>query len=356
MRSNYNFSREDYFWTGHHKIYRSWLAPYMSPYRYMQWIPPKSMRLDPKKIFDGSTNREYMDKITSHGTVHMNQGHIKFAWDKDKQTLTIDPGDHRVATDNLWAARWISDYITALGRRMPCQHMFGNSIHTDFHSYIAPDWPRRKTVIIEVEDHMTMQPHSYHTTKYVYRFPLISKVTIDLATPGNNAWMQEKYDQIMWAYNESRQRGINRFVDRIMKTRTSYDIMDLSGFGGISIATDNNTRSLQFPARMIQPGGFFDSTIDDDNYVLAISPKHKYNVQEEGFDGHGSHIWKIVSYMMDTLHVPNTPVVSVFLIGKEYTGQWWMHYLPPFYANARIPSCERWILQANRDDVLISEA
>jgi len=43
----------------------------------------------------------------------------------------------------------------------------------------------------------------------------------------------------------------------------------------------------------------------------------------------------------------------VALYGKDETGQYWLHHLPPFYANASILACKTWLLDMSKDDVLI---
>ncbi|MEM4104697.1 MAG: hypothetical protein QXF80_06865, partial [Thermoplasmatales archaeon] len=90
----------------------------------------------------------------------------------------------------------------------------------------------------------------------------------------------------------------------------------------------------------------------NNEYELKIpSYKGNYNflVKDKSYDLSGSVIFKC-------LVVQGLGIEHVFLLGKEYTGQWWMHSLPPGYWNRSIASCERWLLEMRRGDILVSES
>ncbi|MEM0299090.1 MAG: hypothetical protein QXU79_04010 [Candidatus Micrarchaeaceae archaeon] len=92
---------------------------------------------------------------------------------------------------------------------------------------------------------------------------------------------------------------------------------------------------------------------DGEKYILSIpkSPYLRAVVKSKGYDLSGSLIFKviIVSTEFALIH-------QVFLIGKEYTGQWWMHSLPPEYWNKSIAMCERWLLGLKKGDTIVRES
>lgn len=91
-------------------------------------------------------------------------------------------------------------------------------------------------------------------------------------------------------------------------------------------------------------------------YYLEI-PEHneavKYALLGSGYDLAGSVVYKMCEYRV----VSNIEVRidGAYLFGKEYTGQVWMHRIPPMLWNASIDTCERWILNISKDDKVVEE-
>jgi len=49
-------------------------------------------------------------------------------------------------------------------------------------------------------------------------------------------------------------------------------------------------------------------------------------------------------------------VEAVALLGRDETGQLWMHFLPPRYYLASIEACERWLFRMDKEDVIVAQA
>ncbi|MEM3860799.1 MAG: hypothetical protein QW478_15625 [Candidatus Micrarchaeaceae archaeon] len=87
------------------------------------------------------------------------------------------------------------------------------------------------------------------------------------------------------------------------------------------------------------------------NTRLRIPKGSEIIIKEKGYDLAGSIVWKAI------LLVPRYPYIrQTFLVGKEYTGTWWLHTVPPEYCKKSLAECERWILNLRDGDVVVSEA
>lgn len=83
----------------------------------------------------------------------------------------------------------------------------------------------------------------------------------------------------------------------------------------------------------------------------------EYVVQEKGYDLAGSTIFKVVAYNKHEDRKPEKmDLRGIFLIGKEYTGQWWLHYVPKEYWDASIEECEAWLLNIPEDEQIVKVA
>lgn len=135
-----------------------------------------------------------------------------------------------------------------------------------------------------------------------------------------------------------------------MLYKSKYTLEDILKFGGLKLSNNE-----YYYANIQRAGNNWDVDVDYvmGKYVLFLPTGYKYSivVKEMKYDLSGSVIFKVVIVGNEY-----DKVLQVFLIGKEYTGQWWLHSLPTGYWNKSIEQCERWLLGMRRGDVLVSES
>jgi len=99
-------------------------------------------------------------------------------------------------------------------------------------------------------------------------------------------------------------------------------------------------------------------TFELEGNVLKVSMEgYKLVIQKYVRDLFGNVIFKLVlfserenEYLKEDYYVE-----AVALLGKDETGQLWMHFLPPFYYLASIEACERWLFGMSREDVMVMQ-
>jgi hypothetical protein len=354
MKTN---SYYQYFWTGEHRIHR-WLNPrYMAPYYGMKWEPPAGVTMDPLKMLDSDVNIKYMDDMTAHGTVTYDAFGVTVKWDKDRDTVTISYNGDRSLWNKYayWDACW---KINNLAWAMPCNVLYGEGKHVHWGAYLfgqhewtrrTVGWPRTKEIVLSI-----YKKHSAYPLDNILTV-LNEPVEIHLRDFEANLPLKARYDALTATINADARKRHAKYLKAIYAHDTGRSLMEFTELG---LHLVPGLMYTDFPLTLIPPGRAFDG-VHDNKYVLTFEEEKRYLIQEEGYDGHGSRIWKVVSLRQakpDNAIGGMEDVVSVCLIGKEYTGQWWMHYLPKFYATQSIAACERWILDTGREDELIAEA
>ncbi|MEM5784837.1 MAG: hypothetical protein QXF15_03825, partial [Candidatus Aenigmatarchaeota archaeon] len=128
---------------------------------------------------------------------------------------------------------------------------------------------------------------------------------------------QERYKEMEKIQFEREKRRVGR---------GKYSVGDLEALGGLKVRAVN---TVQF-AGLLRKRNW-------KNTRLRIPKGGELVIKEKGYDMAGSIVWKAI------LLVPRYPYIrQVFLLGKEYTGQWWLHTVPPEYWNKSLAECERW--------------
>ena len=94
---------------------------------------------------------------------------------------------------------------------------------------------------------------------------------------------------------------------------------------------------------------------DDGSYRMEkfTGDEYRYSIVERGFDTRGSVIYKVI---VRTMGYSKWNIERVALFGKEYTGQWWLHFLPPLSWLWHIDACERWLLGIPKDAEILGIA
>ncbi|MEM3844092.1 hypothetical protein [Metallosphaera sp.] len=148
--------------------------------------------------------------------------------------------------------------------------------------------------------------------------------------------IKENSDELRNVYNKL----LNKVRKSYLHNKYGYDLSQIVNYGGLEI----HHESCVLYASVTSSHG---------KYVLTLpeNPLLKVIVKSKGYDLAGSVIFKvlIVNQNLSLIH-------QLFLIGKEYTGQWWLHNLPPTYWNKSISQCERWLLELKKDDIIVSES
>ncbi|MEM4067483.1 MAG: hypothetical protein QXV17_11580 [Candidatus Micrarchaeaceae archaeon] len=145
---------------------------------------------------------------------------------------------------------------------------------------------------------------------------------------------EENYIKTSSKYSELQNKYFNRFKNKIKK---KYELSDILSYGGLK------AEGGEFHARIVRD--------ERGGQVLKYPFEAELVVTEQGYDLAGSIIWKCVALDKDYPYIR-----QVFLIGKEYTGYWWLHTVPPDYWDKSLAECERWLLNLGDDDVVVSEA
>ncbi|MEM4067486.1 MAG: hypothetical protein QXV17_11595 [Candidatus Micrarchaeaceae archaeon] len=119
-----------------------------------------------------------------------------------------------------------------------------------------------------------------------------------------------------------------------------YSAGDLEAFGGLKVRAVSTVNFVDILRKRSWK-----------NVRLRIPKSGELVIKEKGYDMAGSVVFKCV------LLVPRYPYIrQVFLVGKEYTGQWWMHSVPPEYWKKSLAECERWVLNLRDGDVVVQES
>jgi len=93
------------------------------------------------------------------------------------------------------------------------------------------------------------------------------------------------------------------------------------------------------------------------NVLKVPMGRRKLVIQRYIRDLFGNIIFKLVLfYERESRHLKEDYYVEgVALLGRDETGQLWMHFLPPLYYLASIEACERWLFRMRREDVLVAQ-
>ncbi|MEM3844088.1 hypothetical protein [Metallosphaera sp.] len=175
--------------------------------------------------------------------------------------------------------------------------------------------------------------YGYKNMISVYLFKGENKLFFDDAT--KNKEIAEKTKE---RYKEMEKNQYEKIKKRVGKGR--YSAGDLEALGGLKVRAVN---TVQF-AGILRKKNW-------KNVRLRIPKDGQIIIKEKGYDMAGSIVWKAI------LLVPRYPYIrQVFLLGKEYTGQWWLHSVPPEYWKKSLAECERWVLNLKDGDVVVQES
>jgi len=353
-----------YFWNGivYHDLNK---PPYINPPFYgIRWIPPKGMKINPKLIFNDGYNKEhqhispcdYVKSLTQHGKVIIEN---LVEWNKDEDTLTIILPDRYL---NYSDAKHISKIINSLGT----EYKHHNEDGIDFYIYEFINTANGKYGLeftLRIDNKIRCAEFTTILDK---------KTTIYLKEIDKNI---DTFKALILTHNNVIIKNINKYIKSI-KTNNQYTISDLLKLGNLTV---------NMPEYANANSGLFTLTrFNDNNYILFLPFINQAIEDNDGirqmvirnkvYSPSGSVIFQLVSYYMPSQNPPSYKsktedlghtilrknnylrIEDVVLIGKEYTGQWWMHHLPPFYANLSIQACERWIFNITKDDKIIKEA
>jgi len=93
------------------------------------------------------------------------------------------------------------------------------------------------------------------------------------------------------------------------------------------------------------------------NVLKVPMEGYKLVIQKYIWDLFGNVIFKLVlfserenEYLEEDYYVE-----AVALLGRDETGQLWMHFLPPRYYLASIEACERWLFGMSKEDVMVAQ-
>ncbi|MEM4104690.1 MAG: hypothetical protein QXF80_06830 [Thermoplasmatales archaeon] len=128
-------------------------------------------------------------------------------------------------------------------------------------------------------------------------------------------------------------------IKRKTRGKSKYSLDDILKFGGIRISANEY---------------YYAEIKKDENntYILCLPNRNSHSilVESKTFNSLGDVIFKVVIVR------DNDEVHQVFLIGREYTGEWWMHSLPLGYWRKSIIQCERWLLNLKKGDIIVGES
>ncbi|MEM0099154.1 MAG: hypothetical protein QW745_06995 [Thermoplasmata archaeon] len=309
-----------YFWNG--RIYSDlYRPPYInSPYFEIKWIPPFSWRnISAKKLFE---SRDYVEELTKYGKVIYSPfgEHIKYIWDKDENKLTFETSTKFFSG---WEANRIIKDIKYLSFNMRNFSYNDNKI-ISFRGY-KEKIGKKNVIKIEIDS----QKHWISTY-------LLETLTIDLNDLENN---RERFVELNRKFQQIQSKYSHRFFSMVSKTK--YSLQDILNLGNIEIQELDEIQIRFFRSKP------YKLVIPDSN-----KRKQKIIVKDMTYDLTGNVIFKILNIDYDLKDAYR--IVDVALLGKE-GNNWWIHYLPPFYWNASIATCERWLLNIRKDDEIIKE-
>lgn len=144
---------------------------------------------------------------------------------------------------------------------------------------------------------------------------------------------EENYINSSNKYLEIQGKYYYKFKNKI---KGKYKLNDILNYGGL------RSESGEYYARIFR---------GQNEYILKYPSEGELIITEKGYDLAGSTIWKCI------ILIPKYPYIrQVFLIGKEYTKQWWIHTVPPDFWRKSLEECEKWLLNLNEDDILENES
>ncbi|MEM3334403.1 MAG: hypothetical protein QW745_09485 [Thermoplasmata archaeon] len=313
-------TKYSYFWNGM-KYSDLSIPPYIySPFSEIQWIPSISWNeIRAEQLF---TSKEYVEELTQHGKViYSPYGcHIKYIWDKDENKLTFETSTKFFSG---WEANRILKDIKYLSFNMRNFSYNDNKI-ISFRGY-KEKIGKKNVIKIEIDS----QKHWISTY-------LLETLTIDLNDLENN---RERFVELNRKFQQIQGKYSHRFFSMISKSK--YSLQDILNLGNIEIQELDEYQISFFRTKP---------------YTLVIPDskkrKQKIIVKDMAYDLSGNVIFKILNIDYDLKDAYR--IVDVALLGKE-GNNWWIHYLPPFYWNASIASCERWLLNIGKNDEIIKE-
>jgi len=94
------------------------------------------------------------------------------------------------------------------------------------------------------------------------------------------------------------------------------------------------------------------------NVLKVPMEGYKLVIQKYIRDLYGNIIFKLVLFSERKSEYLEEDywVEAVALLGRDETGQLWMHFLPPRYYLATIEACERWLFRMDKEDVMVAQA
>jgi len=93
------------------------------------------------------------------------------------------------------------------------------------------------------------------------------------------------------------------------------------------------------------------------NVLKVPMEGYKLVIQKYVRDLFGNIIFKLVLFLERENEYLEEDywVWAVALLGKDETGQRWMHFLPPRYYLASIEACERWLFRMSKEDIMVAQ-
>ncbi|MEM4058431.1 MAG: hypothetical protein QXZ12_06890 [Thermoplasmata archaeon] len=256
---------------------------------------------------------------------------VKYIWNKDENTLTIIP-KHRFYHYN--EAHWIRYEIYKLGNAYQfikwSKYDDPNKVYS-FSSEVTRANSHEYAIKLSLQDY----------TDRIYTI-LSEPLKIDLNNVHNN---EETFNKLYDEFKAYKSKNSNAFIMNVKKSK--YTIQDILNLGDIKVKKIRDKDSYIQHIELVRKN---DYELLKKYYELQIPELNDdLIIKDYTYDASGNHIFKIINTFENVF-------IDVVLLGKEYTGQWWMHYLPPFYWNAKISTCERWILNIKKDDEIIKDA
>lgn len=350
---------EEYFWNGQWGMLKYVTPKYAAPPYGMKWSPPKGTTIPAEWVFDNN-HKVDIDKLTEHGTVTYDAYGWRIIYDKDAKTLRVEITKW---PQGYWGLYGFARELNYLRTNCPAARL-GHQV--SFHARIGEYWRKYQYIAIDLDtpspQHIIDQEHN----AIVVLCREHPAVTLDLGIPENNSDEVEFAQSYRALIRDKDVADQRRYYHAVKHTKTDFTVGQLESLGGLAISWgtfDHLPMVLHRPPRE----GVYHAQGTPGKYTLNLmdADRFRYVIKEEAYDGHGSRIFKMVA--IDYRVVDNVQnerrtnggfsgMVFVALIGKEYTGQWWMHYLPPTHVNRSIAACERWILHTDGHDRLMAEA
>jgi len=141
-------------------------------------------------------------------------------------------------------------------------------------------------------------------------------------------------------YNEWKRKHVERRRKLMAKATKSYPLSILEKIGVRIHPVKQQGYNVNFEL--------------DENILNVPMEGYKLVIQKYILDLFGNIIFKLV--LFSELDDEREYYVSaVALLGRDETGQLWMHFLPPLYYLASIDACERWLFGMNKEDIMVTQ-